>query len=174
MDDGDLLALQVLQDVVGCDLGLLVVAAAGAEDVSEAAIGQGRRGRGRRHHQDAALGEDVGGGHGDTRGHRADDEADLVADQQVGRRDALLGIAGIVGELQDDLLAPDAALLVDRVDGSLGAVLDLIAIGGDRTGQRREQADGDVGARRRPPQTSPWRTPLRSGTWALSVMCVSS
>jgi hypothetical protein len=42
----------------------------------------------------------------------ADDEADAVADQLVGGRNALLGFAGIVGELQHHGFTEDAARLL--------------------------------------------------------------
>src|SRR5690606_22431237 len=48
VDDRDLLALELVGDVAGRNDALLVVAAADAEDVAVAALGEGRVGRGRR------------------------------------------------------------------------------------------------------------------------------
>ena len=46
----------------------------------------------------------------------ADDELDAVADELVGDRNALLRIGHVVALLEGDLLAEDAAGLVDVVD----------------------------------------------------------
>ncbi len=73
----------------------------------------------------------------------------LVANDLVGGRNALLGVAGIVGKLEHHLLPEYAAVLVDRVDGGLSALLHLVAIGCDRAGKRRDEAEHDIGLRRR-------------------------
>src|SRR5690606_30167970 len=54
---------------------------------------------------------------------------------------------GIVGKLDHQLLAENAAILVDLLHSSLGAVLDLLAIGGDRARHRGHDTDDDVGLR---------------------------
>ncbi|MCY1239212.1 hypothetical protein D9M72_519940 [compost metagenome] len=142
---GDLLVLEVLDHIGGGDFSLLVVAAAGAQHVPEAAGGEvGRRCR-RRHHQNAVLGENVGSRHRGARKHRADDVADAFAGRLVGNRNGLLRITGIVEQLQDDLLAVDAASLVDLFSGRFRPVLHLLAIGRDRAGERRDDANGDIG-----------------------------
>ncbi|MNT32690.1 hypothetical protein D3C72_1685860 [compost metagenome] len=145
VEDGDALVLEVLDDIGSGDLGLLVVTAAGAQHVPEAAGGQVRRGCRRRHHQDAVFGEHVGGRHRGARQHRADDEADAFAGRLVCDRHGLLRVAGVVHHLQDDLLAVDAAGLVDLFGGRFRAVLDLLPIGRDRAGERRDDANGDIG-----------------------------
>ena len=117
------LPLKLVDDVVAGDRALLVVAAAGAEHVPQAALGDLRVGGGRRDHQDAVLLIDFRGRDGDARVEVADDELDAVADELVGDRDALLGIGDVVADLERDLLAEDAAGGVDVVDGLLGAVL---------------------------------------------------
>ena len=75
----------------------------------------------------------------------ADHELDAVADELVGDRDALLRIGDVVAVLDGDLLAEDAAGGVDVVDRLLGAVLELRAEGGVRSGDRAGDADLDLG-----------------------------
>jgi hypothetical protein len=72
------------------------------------------------------------------------DELDAVGDDAVGDGDGLLGIAGIV--IKDDLegLPVDAAILVDGLCREFGAVLELLADAGDRTGHRSGHGDGDI------------------------------
>ena len=70
----------------------------------------------------------------------ADHELDAVADELVGDRDALLGIRHVVALLERDLLAEDAAGLVDVVDRLLRAVGELRAESGVRTGDRAGDA----------------------------------
>ncbi len=74
---------------------------------------------------------------------------DAFGNQLVCGRHTLLRLAAIVCKLQNDLLSENAALLVDFIDCRLGAVLDLVAIGGDGTGKRRNQADDDFGMGKR-------------------------
>ena len=76
----------------------------------------------------------------------ADDELDAVADELVGDRDALLRIRDVVALLKDELLAENAARLVDVVDGLLRAVDELRAKGRIRPGDRSRDADLHVGA----------------------------
>ena len=76
----------------------------------------------------------------------ADDELDAVADELVGDRNALLGIGDVVALLERDLLAEDAAGLVDVVDRLLRAVDKLRAEGGVRAGDRAGDAHLDLGA----------------------------
>src|SRR6266850_3119269 len=56
VEDGDVLALVVLDDVVGGNQALLVVAAADARHVPKLALGEQRVGRGRRNLQHVAVG----------------------------------------------------------------------------------------------------------------------
>src|SRR6266404_4253236 len=56
VEDGDVLALVGLGDVIGGDQALLIVAAADARDVPELALGEQRIGRGRRNLQHVAVG----------------------------------------------------------------------------------------------------------------------
>ena len=62
----------------------------------------------------------------------ADDEFDAVADELVGDRDALLGIGDVVALLDLDLLAENAAGLVEVLGGLRDAVGQLRAERGVR------------------------------------------
>ena len=71
----------------------------------------------------------------------ADDELHAVGGELVGDRDALLRIGHVVADCDRDLLADDAAGGVDVLDGLLGAVLELRAEGGVRSGDRAGDAE---------------------------------
>ena len=116
------LSLSLAEREVGPQLALLVVAAAGAEGVPQAALGDLRVGRRGRDEENVVLGVDFGGGDGDAGVEVADDEMDAVADELVGDGDALLGIGDVVALLEVDLLAENAAGLVEVLDGLLDAV----------------------------------------------------
>ena len=73
-----------------------------------------------------------------------DHELDAVSDELVGDRDALLRIGDVVADDEHDLLAVDAAGRVDVGGGLLGALLQLCAEGGVRTGDRTGDADQDI------------------------------
>ena len=123
--DGDVLALVGLGDVVAGDRALLVVAAADAERVPQVAFGEGRIGRGRRDLQHAAVG--IGLRRRDRR-RRAivpGDERQLHAGELLADRARLLRIAGVVADLELELLAHHAAGGVDVGDRRFGAVLEL-------------------------------------------------
>src|SRR5262249_29102534 len=92
MDDGGLLALHVLDDVGAGERALLIVTAAGAEDVPQAALGDLRVGGRRRDFEDAALLVGLGGRHGDAGVEVADHELDAIAGKLVRDRNALLRI----------------------------------------------------------------------------------
>ena len=141
------LPLKFLSDVGAGDRALLVVAAAGAEDVPHAALGDLRIGGGRRDRQDAVLLIDLGGRDGDAGIEVADDELHAVADELVGDRNAFLGIGAVVADATRDLLAEDAAGGVDVGDRLLGAVLELRAEGGAAAGDRAGDAHLDLGRR---------------------------
>ena len=74
----------------------------------------------------------------------ADNELDAVSDELVGDRNALLRIGDVVADRQHDLLAVDAAGRVDVGRSLLGALLELRAEGGVRTGDRAGDADQDI------------------------------
>ena len=73
------------------------------------------------------------------------DEDDLLVDELVGDRDGLLGVAGVVADLQDQLLAVDAALGVDVLHRHLGTVLHLHTEDGVLAGERPGDGDHGVG-----------------------------
>ncbi|MNT24831.1 hypothetical protein D3C72_1603280 [compost metagenome] len=117
MQDGHRLDAFLGNDVPGRRRALLVVATDGAEDeLALLALGQLRRGRGRRHHHHALVLVDLRGGNRRSRTEVADHEPDPLADDLVGDRHGLLGFAGIVHH--DDLkLAPaGAACSIDLLD----------------------------------------------------------
>ena len=147
MDDGDLLVLELAEREVGPQLALLVVAAAGAEGVPQFAIGDLRVGRRRGDEQHAVVGIDFGGRNGDAGVEVADDELDAVADELVGDRHALLRIGDVVALLDRDLLAEDAAGLVDVLGRLRDAVGQLRAERGVRAGDRTGDADLDLRVR---------------------------
>ena len=78
----------------------------------------------------------------------ADHEMHAVADELVGDRDALLGIGDVVAEFDHDLLAEDAARLVEVLGGLLDALRQLRAERSVGAGDRTGDADHHVGARR--------------------------
>jgi hypothetical protein len=135
VDDGDLLALEVLGQVGAGHQALLVVATHDAEDVLQAALGDLRVGRHRRH-RDLRLVVDVGGRDRRARTPVAVHEDDLLVDHRVGHRNGLLRVAGVVADFELQLLAEDAALGVDVGDRHLGALADLVARRGVLTGHR--------------------------------------
>src|SRR6185437_14902261 len=98
IDDGDLLALEVLGDIPAGNQALLIVASAGAEDVPHVAFGDGRIGGRRRDLQNAVFLVDLGRRDGDAGIIVADDEFDAVGGELVGDRDALLRIGDIIAE----------------------------------------------------------------------------
>ena len=89
VDDGDLLVLQIVGDVLAGDAALLIVAAAGAEHVPQLAFGDRRVGGRRRDHQHAVVDVDLRRRHGDAGIEVADDEVDALAEEIVGDRNAL-------------------------------------------------------------------------------------
>src|ERR1700676_5556714 len=96
VEDGDVLALIVLRDVLGGDQSLLIVAAADTRHVPQLALGEQRIGRGRRNLQHVAVG--IGFRRRDRRRRAimACDERDLGAADLFRDRARLLGIAGVV------------------------------------------------------------------------------
>ena len=141
VDDRDLAADVVVDHVVAGEGALLVVATAHPEDVFEALLGQLRIGRGRRDLQDAFLVVDRGRGDRGAGAEMPGHEHDPVVDHLVGDRDRLLRIAGIVADLERQLLAEHAALGVEVLDRHLGAALHLIAE--DRILSRHRSGGGD-------------------------------
>ena len=148
MEDRDLAADVVVDHVVGGEDALLVVAAAGAEDVVEALLGQLRVGRGGRDLQDALLVVDLRGRDRRAGAEVPGHEHHALVDHLVGDRDRLLGIAGVVADPEHELLAEHAAGLVEVLDRLLGALLHLLAEDRVLAGHRAGGGDHDVGLRR--------------------------
>ncbi len=147
---------------LAADGALLVVAAAGAERVPEALLGELGVGRGRGDLQHAVLVVDGRGRDRDAGVEVAHHVLHAVADELVGDRDALLRVGHVVADLEGDLVAEDAALGVEVVDGLLGALLELGAEGGVGAGDRPGDAElevGRVGERRRRRDPPPARNP---------------
>ena len=71
------------------------------------------------------------------------DELTPAARELVGDRDRLLRVAGVVADLQHQLLAEHAALGVDVGDRQLRAILQLLAEGGVLSGNRSDHGDRD-------------------------------
>ena len=148
VEDRDLGVLVVLDDVGPDRRALHVVAAAGAEHRGVAlggrVVGQLDVGRGRRDLQDLGFLVDVRRRDRAARAVVAGHEDDLVGDHLVGDGRRLLGIAGIVADLQHELLAVHAAGGVDVLDRHLGAALHLLAEGGILAGHRPDRGDLDL------------------------------
>ena len=142
--DRDLARDLVVDDVVRGVNALHIVTAAGPEHILEALLGQLRVGRGGRDLQDALLVVDGRSRDRRARAEVAGDELDAVMDELVGYRHRLLGVAGIVADLENQLLAVDAALGVDVLHGQLGAALHLLAEHGVLAGHRACGRDGHV------------------------------
>ena len=84
--------------------------------VPQLAIGELRIGRGRGDQQNAVFRVDVGSRDRHAGVEVADDEFDAVADELVGDRTPCFGIGNVVALLEGDLLAENAAGLVDVLD----------------------------------------------------------
>jgi len=72
----------------------------------------------------------------------ADDEIHPVAEEVVGHRNALAGIARVVADEQLDLLAVDAPCRVDVRDGLFRAIFELCAESG--VGARHRTGDANL------------------------------
>ena len=73
----------------------------------------------------------------------AGDEDDVLADEPVGDGDGLFWIAGVIADLEPELLAENAAGGVDVRHRHLGAALHLFAEGGVLAGHRTGDGDDD-------------------------------
>ena len=144
VDDRDALALEALRDDRAGERALLVVAAADAEHVPHAALGDLRIGGGRRDHQHAVLLVDVGGRDGDAGIEVADHELHAVGHELVGGRHAFARIGAIVADGELDFLPENAALGIDVGDRLLDALPQLRAEGGGAAGHRTADAHPDL------------------------------
>ena len=148
IENDDVLAGIFLGDPRADEGALLIVARVKTHDrgpaLGRGVVGHDGVGRGRAHHQRAALGIDGGGRNARTGTGVAVDEHDAVAEDAVGDRHGLLRIALIVLDVEFDLLAHDAALGVDGVRGSLRALLELVADGRELARHRPRDGERDV------------------------------
>ena len=80
------------------------------------------------------------------------DEYYAIADQFVGERHGLIGVAGVVADDQLDALAKYTALGVEISDRELGAALILLAEPGIGPGHVAGDCDPDLGPRGRSPE----------------------
>ena len=96
------------------------------------------------------LGRDLGGA--DDRRHRgdllrlgADDAGDVVGGEQLAHGRHRVGLVALrVGMAEVELLAEDAAVVVDDLLGHLGALQHRLAEDGQRAGEAGEDAEADV------------------------------
>ena len=146
VDDRDPLRVLVVDDVARGEHALDVVAAAGAEDVPQALLGELRavgRGRDLEH---ARLAVDLRGRDRAAGAVVAVDEHDALGGELVGDGHRLLRVAGVVGDGEREWLAVHTALGVDVLDRQLGPALHLLAERGVLAGDRPGNGDRDVGA----------------------------
>lgn len=130
MHDGDPARAELLGDVVGEELPLGVVTAAGAEEVLQAALAQSHRSGAVGDVHDVVLLVDVGGGLGDRRAVGGNGSGQsFLSGQLRGGKGARLRLPGVI--LRNDLNHPaaqDAALLVDQLSGNLRGLLGHLAL----------------------------------------------
>ncbi|MNT11447.1 hypothetical protein D3C72_1463290 [compost metagenome] len=139
---GDLLRLDLADDVLGGGRALLVVAANGAEDeLALLGLGQLRRGGRRRDHHDAFVFVDIRCRNRRAGAHVANHEANVLAHDLVGHRHGLLGLAGVVHHHHFELVAAGAASCVDLFDGGQRTGLDHVAILRHRATHRAGNGD---------------------------------
>ena len=142
-----LASLSLAEREFGPQLALLVVAAAGAENVPQFSLGDLRVGGGGRDHQHAVVGIDFGGRDRHAGVEVADYQLDAVADELVRDRNALLGIGNVVALFDCDFLAVDATGLVEVLRSLSDALHQLRAERGVRPCDRTGDPDLDLGAR---------------------------
>src|SRR3546814_3989562 len=106
-------------------------------------------GRGRRHLDHALLAVDVGGWDGRSGAEVPGDEHDALVGELVGDGHRLLRVAGVVADLQYELLPENPAGRVDVGDRHLGAGPHLRAETRILTGHRTGRGDHDIGPCRR-------------------------
>ena len=139
----DLLAGEVLRDVVAEDLALDHVVRLPAERVRvrlglvpAAASGRDEQVR---HALAVQEVDDLGVGRRAERTHHR--EHLVLQDELLGQRDGLRRVVRVVEVLERDLAPVDAAVGVDVVEERLGRRGDLAVAGRGRTGQRLRRAD---------------------------------
>ncbi|MNZ60173.1 hypothetical protein D3C78_782350 [compost metagenome] len=137
------------RDVARRRRALGVVQANGAEDHPVAACRQFRAGGGGGNHDDTFVFVDVRRRLGRAGAQVADHELDAVVDHFVGHRHRLLGVTGIVVFHGHQLLAVDATLGVDLLDGHAGTAELHVTVLRHRAGLGAGDADPDAVGRQR-------------------------
>ncbi len=127
MDERDLLAFEMRENVAAGDFALLIVTPTGAENVPQVALGDRRIGRGRRDLEDAVLLINFRSGNGDAGIVMTDDELDAVGSKIVGHRNALLRVGYVIAELDGQFLAENAAGRIDVGRCLFDAIFHLCA-----------------------------------------------
>src|SRR5215469_3251603 len=160
MDEGDLLTLEMVEDVATRDLALLVIASASAEDVPHIALGDFWISRGRRDLENAILLINFRSRNSDAGIVVADDKLHAVGNEIVGNGNALFRIGDVVAELDGQFVAKHAAGGIDVGGGLFDAVFHLCAgrgiwpgdwagdpefyLGGGGLRERKRKAQGDA------------------------------
>jgi len=117
----------VVNDVVGCEGALHVVAPTDAENVREALLSEQRIGRARAHHENTPVVVDPRGWDRGARTPMPVDEDDSLPGELIGDLDRHLRVAAcIVSNNEGKLLAVDTAALVDVVHCQLSGALQLL------------------------------------------------
>src|SRR4029079_7946376 len=143
--EGDLLALEMFDNVFAGDFALLVITSADAENVPHVAFGDfwvGRRGRDL---QDTVFLVDLGRGDRDTGIVVADDVLHAASGKFVGNRYSLFGVGDVVAVRHGDFLTEDPAAGIDIRGRLIDAVFHLRASRGAWTGNRSAHAEFDLG-----------------------------
>ncbi len=148
MDDRNALADEIIENVLGGNGTLVIVAPADAEDVVpalfESIIGEVRIGRSRADLEDTAFVVNRRGGDRRRRAIVADNQRHFLGRQLIGNGHRLARIAGVVAHLQHQLAAKHAAGGVDVFHGLFGAAAQLIPIGGVLAGHGTDHGDRDI------------------------------
>ena len=137
VQDRDLGVGPLLREVVAGEPGLLGIPIDHPEHVPQALLGQLRIGGAGGDHDDAGLLVQLGRRDRGPRAEVARDEHDAGRDQLARRRDALLGVAVVVGNDQLDRLAEQAAGRVELGDRHRDPALVLLAEPRHRARHRR-------------------------------------
>ena len=130
MEDGDALPREHPGDERARHKALLVIAPACPEHIVEPLFRQQRIGGGRRHLQDAFLVIDFGCGDRGTGAEMPGHEHDTLVHHLVGDCHRLLRLAGVIADLEHELLAENTAGGVDVVHRHARAAHHLLTENG--------------------------------------------
>ncbi|EEY08382.1 predicted protein [Brucella pinnipedialis M163/99/10] len=150
MNDGDLRILEVVKNILTGNSALLIITAAGAECVPQPLLRILRIGRARRNFENTVFGIDLRSRNGNARVEVSNHELDAIGGKFISHRNTLLRIGYVIADCDGNLLAIDAAGIVDFLDCRLGAFLDLCTINGVRAGYRNTDTDQYISPSRAP------------------------